>query len=126
MVVRLLATTAIFGVLIVGAIVELLRRRRLREKYAALWLLTGILVVVLALFPGGLNGTALFLGIASGASLVLFLAVVFLLTISMHLSWEISQLEEETRTLAEEITLLRIDLGEVAGQSLPRPDVERE
>jgi Uncharacterized conserved protein (DUF2304) len=56
--VRLLITTIIFGVLILGAIVELLRRRRLREKYAALWLFTGFLVIVLAICPGGLDKAA--------------------------------------------------------------------
>jgi hypothetical protein len=108
--VRLLVTTTISGVLILAAIVELLRRRRLREKYAALWLFTGLLVVVLALFPGGLDGVAVFVGVANGASLVLFLAVVFLLVIAMHLSWEVSQLEEETRSISEEIALLRMEL----------------
>jgi hypothetical protein len=92
--VRLLVTTIIFGVLILGVIVELLRRRRLREKYAALWLFTGFVVVALALFPGGLNSVAVFVGVANGASLALFLAVVFLLIIAMHLSWEVSELED--------------------------------
>jgi len=108
--VRLLVTTIIFGALILGVIIELLRRRRLREKYAALWLFTGFVVVVLALFPGGLNGLAAFVGVANGASLVLFLAVVFLLIIAMHLSWEVSELEEETRSISEEIALLRMEL----------------
>jgi len=106
----LLVTTIIFGVLILGAIVELLRRRRLREKYAALWLFTSFVVVALALFPGGLNSVAVFVGVANGASLVLFLAVVFLLIIAMHLSWEVSELEEETRSISEEIALLRMEL----------------
>jgi hypothetical protein len=108
--VRLLPTTIVFGVLIVGAIFELLRRRRLREKYAVLWLFTGILVIVLSLFPGGLDRVAGYIGVASGVSLVLFLSVVFLLIIAMHLSWEVSQLEEETRSISEEIALLRIEL----------------
>jgi multisubunit Na+/H+ antiporter MnhB subunit len=56
--VRLLVTTVSFGVLILGVIIELLRRRRLREKYAALWLFTGCLVIMLALFPGGLDVVA--------------------------------------------------------------------
>jgi hypothetical protein len=121
--VRLLITTILFGVLILGAIVELLRRRRLREKYAALWLFTGCLVVVLALFPGGLDGVAVFVGVANGASLVLFLAVVFLLIIAMHLSWEISQLEEETRSISEEIALLRMELERsLPATSTPTPD----
>ena len=109
---RLLVTTLGFGVLILGAIVELLRRRQLREKYAALWLSTGAFVIFLAAFPGGLDRAAITLGIASGASLVLFLSVVFLLIIAMHLSWELSQLEEETRTIAEELALLRLELNE--------------
>ena len=107
---RLLVTTIVFGVLILGVIVELLRRRRLREKYAALWLFTGFVVVALAMFPGGLNSVAVFVGVANGASLVLFLAVVFLLIIAMHLSWEVSELEEETRSISEEIALLRMEL----------------
>ena len=107
---RLLVTTVLFGVLILGVIVELLRRRRLREKYAALWLFTGCFVIVMAFFPGGLDGVAGYVGVASGASLVLFLAVVFLLVIAMHLSWEVSQLEEETRSISEEIALLRMEL----------------
>ena len=119
---RLLITTILFGVLILGAIVELLRRHRLREKYAALWLFTGCLVVVLALFPGGLDNVAVFVGVANGASLVLFLAVVFLLIIAMHLSWEISQLEEETRSISEEIALLRVELeSSLPTTSTPTP-----
>jgi hypothetical protein len=120
--VRLLLTTIIFGALILGAIVELLRRRRLREKYAVLWLFTGCLVIVLAVFPGGLDGVAGYLGMASGVSLVLFLAVVFLLIIAMHLSWEVSQLEEETRAISEEIALLRMELE----RSLPGSSSSRE
>jgi hypothetical protein len=120
--VRLLITTIIFGVLILGAIVELLRRRRLREKYAALWLFTGFLVIVLSLFPGGLDKAAGYVGMASGVSLVLFLSVVFLLIIAMHLSWEVSQLEEETRSISEEIALLRMELE----RSRPAASTPRE
>ena len=107
---RLPITTVVFGVLILGVIVELLRRRRLREKYAFIWLFTGFFVIVLAVFPGGLDRVAGYLGVASGVSLVLFLAVVFLLVIAIHLSWEVSQLEEETRSISEEIALLRLEL----------------
>jgi Uncharacterized conserved protein (DUF2304) len=42
-------------------------------------------------------------------SLALFLGVVFLLIVCIHLSWEVSRLEEETRTLAEEIALMRTE-----------------
>jgi hypothetical protein len=110
--------TAVFGVALLGVILELLRRRQLREKYALLWILVGLGVIPLAVFPRGLDRVANVVGVASGASLVLFLGLVFLLLICTHLSWEVSQLEEETRTLAEEIALIRTQLAEPDAKEL--------
>ena len=90
---------------------ELLRRRQLREKYAILWLAVGLVILPLAFFPRLLDDVAGALGVASGVSLVLFLGIVFLLLVCVHLSWEVSRLEEETRTLAEDLALLRTELG---------------
>jgi hypothetical protein len=68
-----------------------------------------VVAVPLAFFPRLLDQTARVLGIASGVSLVLFLAMVFLLLLCMHLTWEVSRLEEEGRTLAEEMALIRLE-----------------
>ncbi|MDG4831142.1 DUF2304 domain-containing protein [Solwaraspora sp. WMMD1047] len=113
---RLTLVTAVTGLLLLAAILELLRRRQLREKYALLWLAVGLVIVPLALFPRLLDGVAEAAGVVSGVSLVLFLGLVFLLVVTAHLSWEVSRLEEETRTLAEELALLRLTPPE------PRPD----
>jgi len=107
---RLPLTTLAVAVVLLGTILELVRRRKLREKYAVIWVATGVTILPLAAFPRVLDGVALSLGILSGTSLVLFLAVAFLLLLAMHLSWELSQLEEETRTLCEEIALIRSEL----------------
>lgn len=109
---KLTILTAITGLAVLILIFELVRRRQLREKYAILWGLVGLVVVPLALFPGVLNPLSKVVGVASGVSLVLFLAVIFLLVVCIHLSWEVSQLEEETRTLAEDVALLRTELRE--------------
>lgn len=103
-------TTLAVAVVLLGSILELVRRRKLREKYAVIWVATGVTILPLAAFPRVLDGVALSLGILSGTSLVLFLAVAFLLLLAMHLSWELSQLEEETRSISEEIALLRLEL----------------
>jgi hypothetical protein len=58
------------------------------------------------------------MGVASGVSLVLFLGVIVLLLICTHLSWEVSQLEEETRSLAEEVALIRTRLAELDSREL--------
>jgi hypothetical protein len=111
---KLTILTAIIGFALLVIIFELMRRRQLREKYALLWGAVAIVVVPLALFPRLLDAVSSVVGVASGVSLVLFLGLVFLLILSLHLSWEVSALEEETRTLAEEIALLRIEIREQA------------
>ncbi|MFE3204110.1 DUF2304 domain-containing protein [Embleya sp. NPDC055664] len=109
---KLTIVTAIAGLLVVVVILELLRRRQLREKYAVLWLVVGLIVVPLGAFPKMLDSVATTAGVRSGVSLVLFLGFVFLLLVCIHLSWESSRLEEETRSLAEEVALIRTQLAE--------------
>ena len=104
--------TGATALLFLGFIFELVRRRRLREKYAVLWMLVGLVVLGLGLFPTALNRVAIAFGVANGVSLVLFFGVMFLLLVCLHLSWEASRLEDETRVLAEEVALLRLRLDE--------------
>jgi hypothetical protein len=107
---RLAITTAVAGLLLLVVIFELLRRRQLREKYAFLWIGFAIVALPLAAFPRAFDHIAGALGIASGVSLVFFLAFLFLVLVCIHLSWEVSRLEEETRTLAENQALLKTEL----------------
>lgn len=115
--VQLPLTTLAVAMVLLGSILELVRRRKLREKYAVIWVITGVTVLPLAAFPRVLDGLALSLGTLSGTSLVLFFAVSFLLLLVMHLSWELSQLEDETRILCEEVALIRSELRRKPQQS---------
>jgi hypothetical protein len=110
---RLTVLTAVTAILLLVLIFELLRRRQLREKYTVLWMGVGLIVLVLGFFPKLLDRLARATGVVSGVSLVLFLGIVFLLVVCIHLSWEASRLEEETRTLAEEVALIRTKLTEL-------------
>lgn len=94
-------------------IVELLRRRQLREKYAALWLLLGTAMLVLVVFPGVLTNLAVLVGVTVPVNLLFFIALLTLLAVAVHLSWELSRVEEETRSLAEEVALLRFEIEQV-------------
>jgi hypothetical protein len=104
------------GLLVLVLMVSLLRRRQLKEKYAVLWLVASVPIGVLAVFPGSLDAVAGVLGVADPVNLLLFLAVLVLLGVCVHLSWETSRLEDETRTLAEEVALLRLQV-----ERLPPP-----
>lgn len=107
---RLTILTGITGLLLLVVVVKLMRRRQLREKYAALWIAVALVALPLAFFPRLPDEIAGALGVVSGVSLVLFGGVVFLLLITIHLSWELSRLEEETRVLAEDVALLRAEV----------------
>src|SRR3984893_15942835 len=109
---RLTLLTAVTALVVIVPILELLRRRQLREKYAVLWICVGLVVLPLGFFPRLLDSLSGLTGVASGVRLVLFFGVVFLLLLCMHLSWETSRLEEKTRTLAEEVSLIRTQLSE--------------
>jgi hypothetical protein len=113
--VNLTVLTAVMALIFLASVVELVRRRRLREKYAALWILVGLVVAPLGFFPTALNDVTRYLGVASAVSLVLFAGMMFLLLVCLHLSWESSRLEDETRVLAEELALLRLRVEELSG-----------
>ena len=100
----------VLALLIVVVIFEMLRRKVLREKYAALWLVVGFATLVLAAFPQLLAGIAQALGVQVPSNLLFALTILLALGVCLHLSWEISVVEDETRILAEESAILRADL----------------
>jgi hypothetical protein len=99
--------TAIAGVLIAFFILRLVGRQQLRSKYALLWLVTGVLVLPFALFPGLIESISDWLGVAYAPTTMLVFAIGFLLLIVVHLSRELSQVETNLRSVAEDLALLR-------------------
>lgn len=95
------------------AVIELTRRRHIREKYAVVWLGVAIVILFFAIFPGLFNSLAHRMGVANPPDLAAVVASLFLLVICVRLSWEIGRLEDRSRTLAEEIALLRRDVEQV-------------
>ena len=88
-------------------IARLVRRGQLREKYVMLWMAVGAGTVVISLSRGVMDSVAQRLGIKYGPSILFLLAIMFLMAVVAHLSWEVSRLEERTRKLAEELALMR-------------------
>ncbi|MBW9094612.1 DUF2304 domain-containing protein [Microbacterium jejuense] len=99
---------------ILSFVMWLLLTRRLREKYAVLWLVIALAVLILGIFPELLFGLTRLLGVAVPANLLFALATLLLIGVSLHLSWELSQVEDETRRLAEEVAILHARLDGIA------------
>jgi hypothetical protein len=95
------------GLLIVVVVIEMVRRRYLRGRYAVVWVVLGVGAAVLALFPGLLAVAAEATGVTVPLNLLLFLGSLAMLIMLMQLSSESGRLRERTRVLAEEIALLR-------------------
>ena len=88
-------------------VLQMLRQGKLREKYTVLWLVVGGLTIVLGFFPQLLDWAATLVGIRVPANLLFALAIVLLVGVSLHVSRELTILEDETRILAEEVSILR-------------------
>lgn len=95
------------GVFIVVVVIEMVRRRYLRGRYALVWIGLGSGAALLALFPDLLGRAATALGVTIPLNLLLFLGMLVMLVMIMQLSSEAGRLNERTRVLAEEIALLK-------------------
>lgn len=97
------------GILILVSVTTLLLRRQLREKYAVMWLAIGFATLILGIFPQVLEFLTLTLGFQLPANLIFTLAIGLLLAVTLHLSWELTRVEERLRRLAEEAAISRLE-----------------
>ncbi len=98
------------SILTLAVLFEMLRRRRLREKYAVFWAVVAVLTLVVAAFPVVLTWSAHLIGVQVPANLLFFAASMVLLVVSIQHSHELGRLEDRSRTLAEEVALLRMSV----------------
>ena len=101
------------GVAIVGSallllvILELIRRRYLRERYALIWIILGTLFLIISIRMDILYGLAEVLGFSVPSNALFFFGILFLLLISLGLSVITSRLAEKNRVLTQEVVLLK-------------------
>jgi hypothetical protein len=98
---------------ILGIVFELIRRRRLRERYALIWVVTGVVLLVLALWRRGLNTVAGWMGVKTYPPSVFFAAILlFVLVLLLHFSIVLSRLSDQNTTLAQRLALFETDVLE--------------
>lgn len=105
------------AVLALFAIIELMRRATLRERHAVWWLVGGILVLVVAVFPQTLTWAARLLGIAVPTNLVFFVAIGLLFLVSLQYGAELTRIEEKLRSLAEQTAFQDARLRELESRA---------
>ena len=111
--VSIAATVA--SILLLLIVFELIRSRRLRERYALLWLATGLVLLVLSAWRGGLTTVAGWFGVATYPPAILFaVATLFIILVLLHYSTVISKLHDQNTVLAQRLALLEQQLRERA------------
>ncbi|MGO4782156.1 DUF2304 domain-containing protein [Cryobacterium sp. W22_MBD10_FK3] len=96
-----------------GVVIEMLRRRRLRERHALWWVLAGVFALIVSAFPDALEWGTDALGVGVPTNLIFFVSITVLFLVCIQHSAELTDLESNTRTLVEMAALQDLRLREL-------------
>lgn len=108
-----------FGMVLL--IIELVRRRKLREEYSWLWLITVSVILLFSLWFDFLKWVTYLIGAITPSSTIFLFAFLFLIFISLHFSVVISRLTDRNRELAQQFALLELEYQEIKKKMDPSP-----
>jgi len=94
------------SLLLLALIIELVRRRRMKEEYSVLWVATALVLIMLAAWGGALRALTHAIGAISEASTLYFFGLLFVFFLLLHFSIRVSLLERRLTALVQEIALL--------------------
>ena len=100
---RIRIITVVGALLLLLLVLELVRRRKLKEEYSVLWVVTACVVLVLAVWYGLLSSVTDLLGLSAPASTIFFFGLIFFLLLLLHFSVRVSTLERRLTTLIQEL-----------------------
>lgn len=95
-----------------GIVIEMLRRRRLRERHAGWWLVAGFLAVIISVFPQVLEAAATAIGFEVPVNLVFFVSLFILFLVALQHSSELTKLEAHSRAIVERLVVLELTVEE--------------
>jgi hypothetical protein len=102
----------VVAVLICAVILELIRRKHLMERYAILWLILGVTLLVLAAWKGLLTTLSHAAGIYYPPAALFAVAFLFVLALLLHFSIVLSRLSDQNKILAQRLALVQQRLEE--------------
>jgi hypothetical protein len=106
---------AIIGALaLLVVVLEMVRRRRLLERFALLWLFSALVILGLAVWRGALEQVASAVGIYSPPNALFFIALGFVLLLLLHFSAAVSRLSDQSKVLAQRQAILEHRLRRLA------------
>jgi len=98
---------ALFGVTLLVAIIELVRRRKLKEEYSWLWILAAVAILVIGLNYPLLQWITRLIGAGWTTATLFFFGIFFVLALCLQFSVKISKLETQVKNLAQQLAILQ-------------------
>ena len=90
-------------------VIELVRRRRMKEEYSVLWTLTAVTLLAMAIVPDLLSTFTTAIGAVLASSTLFFTGLIFALLMLLHFSVRISGLERSLTALVQELGLMTVE-----------------
>jgi len=115
----------LLGLAVLIFVINMVRTRRLQERYALLWLLAGLVLAIAPLFANQLDRLATAMGFDYAPALLLMLAVIGLLLMIFQISLNITSQSEHLKVLTQELGLLRQEV-EALAEAKAKAKVETE
>ena len=98
------------SVLVFVIVVDMVRKRRLREEYSVLWLATSVVMFVLVLRYKWLVALTSFIGAGLATTTLFIFALIFLMLLSVQFCIKISQLTDQVKNLSQENALMKREI----------------
>lgn len=105
----------IASIFMIILVIELVRRRKIREEYSVLWILTAVTIFALTWWDGLLKFFTKIIGAVMNSSTIFFFGITFLGAMCLHFSIKISLLTNQVKELTQEVAILRAEIEESGG-----------
>ena len=118
---RVQLVSIVVAVALLVVVLDLVRRRRLLERYALLWLGAAVVILALAAWSQALSSLARALGILSAPNALFFVALGFIVLLLLHFSAAVSRLNDQSKVLAQRVALMEQRMRQLEGDPLHDP-----
>ena|SRR6266581_762923 len=103
----------LIGLAMLALVLNLVRRKRLREQYSLLWIFSAVVLVLSAVFIRAVDRLAHAVGIYYPPAFLFLVAIVLVLVLQFHFSTVISNLREQNRSLTQELGIVSAELRDL-------------
>jgi hypothetical protein len=126
---RIQAVSIVAAIGLLGVVFELVRRRRFLERYALVWLASGVILLALAIWRGALQTLADAIGVAYPPNALFLIAFGFVLVLLLHFSIAVSKLSDQSKVLAQKVAQLEeriTDASRGVGEGAPQSHAHQQ